>query len=429
MTFLPEPAQHLTTSRQASRRWGDARGRLRIHELVAGLALVMSAATQLRIGGIGPGEALLGLASFHALATIARRSRFRPTRNILLYSVIVFYCGIVSLVPVLMASSGILPDEDWLRQYFFVLSALLYPLLLYIAYGPDALSRIALVFAIGVTAFFGCAYTLVEFLGIPGIADVSFNYSAARFRGWALNPNQTALVIGVAVPLILHQILEKGRSVILLGPLAAFGLVVGVATGSNALQVAWALGVGFALASNRELGRGYRILGIPIRSVFRSALVLLAATIIIFGGYWLVVHFEELYQGTGQGMAVGQGEVRLSLWRSAFDAFLERPLLGNGPGHFSGLAEPFQAAEAHNFLFDWMASYGLIGSVILAIYLVSISAGLIRQGSFSVLSIVLVVLAVSIFHFFGRHPVFWFALFFAGSQTFERNVIHAPGSR
>jgi hypothetical protein len=388
---------------------------------------VLSAATQLRIGGIGPGDFLLGLVSVHSIIVIAKRSRLRPTRSIILYSMLIIYCGILSLIPVAVASVGVLSDENWLRQYFFVLSALIYPFLLHIAFGAQALNRIALVFAIGVIIFFGMTYALVELVGIPGVANVSFNYSDVRFRGWALNPNQTALVIGVAVPLLLREIFDRGASVVLLGPFIAAGVVMGLATGSDALLVAWALGIGLVVANNRELGRGYRILGLSLRSIFRSALAMLAVGIVALGVIWLVTNFETLYQGTGMG--AGQGEVRVALWLAAFAAFLERPFLGNGPGHFSGLAGPYQGSEAHSLLFDWLASYGMVGSTILAIYVVSTVVSLIRKGLFSVLSIVFVVLALSAFHFFARHPVFWFALFFAGCQAFDNHVMQTRGGR
>jgi O-antigen ligase len=126
-----------------------------------------------------------------------------------------------------------------------------------------------------------------------------------------------------------------------------------------------------------------------------------------------------LYHGTVAGGASGQGEGRVRLWFNALDAWQYSPLVGLGPGHFSGSNQPFMGAEAHNLYIDWLASYGILGLGVLVYMFFRIGWRLFVNRDFALFAGFTSLLIVSLFHFFARHPVFWFMLFFLLLSSIE----------
>lgn len=386
---------------------------------LAGISLAASAATQLRVVGIGPGEILLAVVFLSALVQLAWRGTMALDRNARLYTLVIFNCAFVSLLALLAALVQKVYFEDWLRQYFFILFTVLFPFVFYAAFGPQALERAILVFAISTVLLFGLTY-LATIAEMGAVGNVSFMYGGARFRGWSENPNQAALIIGISVPLLIRHVIERGGSMLIFAPLVMLGVLSGLAVYSNALQVAWALGLGVSIAASKRLGHGFRMVEVSVPMLLTLLFKVVAAGFVVAGTLWLLNNFQILFEGTAKGMASGQGAARLILWRHAFEAFLQAPLIGHGPGHFSGMAGPFMGSEAHNLLLDWLTSYGLVGVLILFGYLVLVGVGLLRKGSFAVLAVFGVLVLVSTFHFFGRHPAFWFTLFYCGFVAFQR---------
>jgi len=390
-------------------------------------ALVLSSATQLRIGPIGPGEILIIAMYFTCLVKIIYNRYVKINIFVLSYFTIVLNCLFICLIPLFFAVLNYTFSDYWARQYVFILLSLTFPLLVYWSFGSRMIEDIMFYYSKYVIILF--AFFLIITISITSVlGGVNLLYGI-RYRGLALNPNQAALAIGVAVPIMLHYFMNsklQGRGNLLV---IILGLLVGIAIGSNALQVAWALGLALSITQSKTIGEGLWLGRVQLSTLFSAAIALLAIMTILLGLFWFINNFQTLYEGSGTGMAPGQGAVRVSLWMAAFEAFLDAPLLGHGPGHFSGLTGPYQGSEAHSLYFDWMASYGIIGSVILFGYMIAVGIRLFLMRRWSILSVFLIITIISALHFFARHPVFWFSLFYCGlcaSQKLTRT--NAPNT-
>jgi O-antigen ligase len=112
-----------------------------------------------------------------------------------------------------------------------------------------------------------------------------------------------------------------------------------------------------------------------------------------------------------------QGSMRIALWRHGIEAMIESPLIGLGPGFYSGVAAPFAGAEAHNSLIDWSASVGLVGLTAYLLLAGWLFAGLWRSGDAALVAAFVSLFTISLFHYTFRHPVFWFVLVFLAGRT------------
>lgn len=99
----------------------------------------------------------------------------------------------------------------------------------------------------------------------------------------------------------------------------------------------------------------------PKQLVIGLAMILAVGCIGLFGlaAFGNPEWFEE---------AIPSLSVRFQYWRSTIEMVLDRPLFGAGPGNFQSIYERYreasateQVAEPHNFLFETMASGGLLG--------------------------------------------------------------------
>ena len=104
---------------------------------------------------------------------------------------------------------------------------------------------------------------------------------------------------------------------------------------------------------------------------------LLIVSSVTFGPELLVM-FERA--ATDLYADAGQGEIRFTVWLNGLRALAESPLVGWGPGAFSGLHEPFEGFEAHNTLIDWAASTGALGLALHAALWVWCASRALRMG-------------------------------------------------
>ena len=68
---------------------------------------------------------------------------------------------------------------------------------------------------------------------------------------------------------------------------------------------------------------------------------------------------------------------RLQLWASAWDIFLQHPLFGGGPQHFSFFEGKF--GHAHNMTLNYLAELGLIGTVSIVLLVINGGWSMIRN--------------------------------------------------
>lgn len=243
------------------------------------------------------------------------------------------------------------------------------------------------------------------------LGPVEIWYEGLRFRGWAANPNQMALLL-LPLPFVC---VERAVATKHWGSMAAwsFGALtsvgLGAATQSDALRLAWSVSgvVVGAVLWGRALAR-------PRRSLFPAAIVRVVIPLAVVGGLSLggaTLEHRALDFGERRFDEGRKGSDRLARWGFGLSAMAQAPLTGLGPGAFSGPTGPLQEEEAHNTAIDWASSTGLPG--LLALLCLWLWAGLecLRRRALSHGAAILGLFVFSTFHYVMRQPIFWFYFF------------------
>lgn len=394
----------------------------------AGLAVVLTGASQLRAEAapIGPGEMLLAawLAFVGFLLLRGQRVVFGPVFRVLL----LFWLSAALLLALgtLMALS--IHKVDWQNASRDAIALTLQALLTcFLAIrlpgeGNDdyylVIARVTLV-----ACFVTSTVLLVLALLIGSIGPIEPWYGY-RFRGWAENPNQMALMVLVMPFLgwyLLHQARSWGSKVFY--GLAVLGCVwVGLATASDAARVAWfgsLVGVGFLLWC-RALRRGSG-------AIMYLTHVIVPGLILVLGlalGSELLTRFVAIGQNVySEG---GQGDTRFTAWENGLRAIAQSPLVGLGPGSHSGQSGPFQGWEAHNTLIDWGMSTGMLGVALQLALLTWAAWRAWRVRNFGLVAALVALFLFSIFNYTLRQPIYWLLLVLILRLTEHRAAI---GSR
>ncbi len=258
--------------------------------------------------------------------------------------------------------------------------------------------RIAIAYAVTVTAVFLIFYLVPQ---VASALGVTTKYYGTRYVGWAQNPNQVAIDM-VWVPFILTRRLVRDRSWRVPLVLLFFGsLLVGWISDSDSLRLGW----------------GFGVLVIGVRSVFSkdrsplarqvgAAVFALVLGVVAFnapsaakkvGSYGDSLRFQ---QGTDDGGGRGR------LQRHAVIAAAYSPVIGLGPGLYSGLVHPFTDEEAHNTALDFLMKTGAVGAVCLVVlcrrtWRKAVTDGWAAVGAFSAL------MMFTTGHNVLRHPASW----------------------
>lgn len=219
-----------------------------------------------------------------------------------------------------------------------------------------------------------------------------------RFSGLSKNPNQLALSI---LPIPFFSIIAyiegmKRKKIVILELLAVFFLnflVVG-----KGVLVAWFMSFAFLFIIKFQFREKIRI-----NLNFINLRIIYISAILIF----CFILFYFLYTGAFPGSQEDQGGIRLHLWRSGFFAWMDSPFLGHGPGHYSGLFSPYEGMESHNLIIDWLSAYGIFGFFIFFIFIFHTIILAFLKYDWIILGFIASLLIQSMFHFYGRQPIFW----------------------
>lgn len=393
---------------------------LRLSLFCAGVAL--TPATQLRIPGlpIGPGELILTLWLVLTFLALVWRGvvELQPVSR----GIVTFWT--LALLLLLTGSVPAVIHEYDLGNLFhdllgYSLAAVICTLF---AVEEDLPERVRV--ALPLVA----AFTVLPLLAILatggnlGIVSVNPWPSELRFTGWARNANQVAMSLAPVpfVGMLLFRRATSARGKILAVGVILGSLVMGVLTLSDALVVAWiATGaVAIVLGTWRKLknrrGRYWPLAGtyVILPVVGLMALLSLGPILLAFMG-------ENVAAMLNNG---NQASVRVTLWINGLRALTHSPLLGNGPGAYSGLDRPFQGSEAHNTIIDWAASTGLVGVLLYLALIGVVLRASIRTGSRPVLYLFVSLLVFSLTHHVLRHPLFWFYLIATWTDAMHRSA-------
>lgn len=219
-----------------------------------------------------------------------------------------------------------------------------------------------------------------------------------RYSALSLNPNQLALYL-LPIPFFVYiQYMLGGIGIRFAALQISLVLLINYFAFGKGLFAAWFVGfaVFLLLGSYGKINK--KILA--IKMIFFTLLM----PLIYFILSPLIV---ALYTGDAPGSMEGQGEGRIVLWMNGLSAWLDAPFLGHGPGHYSGHTTPFEGVEAHNFFIDWLAAYGVVGGMALLIFYLVLIKRTFTDESWIILALYASILTQTLFHFYGRQPVYW----------------------
>lgn len=416
-----------------------------------GIGLVLTSATMLRLPDlpIGLGELMLLCWLPFGLAHAAPRTGQRP--GTVSIATLVFFavaCAVLLLGALLLWRRG---ELQGLASHS--LGALLFSAALISVFclQPD-LDRKAkeLAWVIGVVALplfvvlFLCAQLPRVFMG----AYTVFYFMGVRFSALSINPNQFALFALALVFIGAVDVRRDGHAIVhwrwwmvmlFLAALAGIAsrsqaLVVGLAIGAVLVVVLfWRRMLTNAVVPERVF---IAVVGAALAAWYMAPHVQVLKDI-DFSKYVPqsvsrvaseVASHVPIVQPDGQltpdiakknaRLAAAAYEVseveklqlrqRIALWQNGLRAFADSPIIGNGPGHFSGIDGPFEGKEAHNTLIDWSASTGIIGLFALAAWAVTLAWQAWRRRNLFGLCGMTALVVFAQFHFVLRQPIFWF---------------------
>ena len=214
----------------------------------------------------------------------------------------------------------------------------------------------------------------------------------SRYTGGANNPNQ---LLFYAASLNLLLVMYQKKWSILLLPLVVY---ITLKSKSDAYELTLFI-----------IGMTYIYLKFITIKRFSIGLKVLMHTILICIAFFLIT----MYFGTELQeiwYRADEGDARVTLMTNAFLATLHSPLIGFGAGSFSGLFEPFKGLEAHNNFLDFSMQFGFIFPIILYYYILKAFVISLQRNEFLLGSFILGFLVSGLFHFSGRHFIFWVEL-------------------
>ena len=377
-------------------------------------AAILTTATQLREAALplGPGEFLLvAWLGVEILTLVARR---RVSLSPLVAEVGFFWLVALSLLGFGWIQALRIGVWEAMAYHDVVAYLFVFCVALFVAQWADADSSLR---AIRAVTMFSAATLLCLLLAgyaypVIGPLEIWYEGDVLRFRGWASNPNQTALLI-CPLPFFATYLFARSHTIAAKAMyFAAFLLllVVGEMTGSDALTAAWVVSILVLALSVFVQGVRARQTGywrpVMIKILVPIGLLTLVIAVGVTAGDDLA---GKLMSALDSG---NQASTRLTLWRHGIEAILTSPVFGLGPGAYSGVEAPFLGTEAHNTLVDWGMSTGISGiALLLSAYAVVLWR--MRTRSPLLFGAVLALFGFSLFHYVLRQPIFWLYLILA----------------
>lgn len=374
------------------------------------VGITLSNATQLRPAGlpIGPGDVivfawmlLVGfrlLIRHHAIPSI--------TKVILLFWLVSFTS--ISLGFLIAESKG-LTAGDFNHDGLAFILAFVFSITFSLSISSKQEVKKLLSYCIPFTIFSLCILLFLPFL-VPFINPW---YGDIRFTGWAENPNQIALQLSMIPFFALHLLSQTSKRITKIWYILLIigSLIIGRATGSDALQSSWVIGFGLLIffALNRKISNySAADKSLYLNAINRRLQQLLLVIIILTIGFFLYTKFTGVVEDEYNKGA--QGSTRFILWLNGIAAISYSPIFGLGPGSQSGFTGPFFGWEAHNTFIDWAGDSGIVGLVCYVALLGWIGWNAWKRNLVIMLVALISLVGFSVFHYMLRSPTYWFYL-------------------
>jgi hypothetical protein len=407
-----------------------------IRSALLAIGIVLSSATQMRVAGlpVGPGELIILLwivvCVFDLLAEPASRDLTALYRLGIFWFLFALALGVGAFVGFLV--------EDHVSVDLLLHDTFAYLLMC-------ALSCIAVSLPNAPVQFRHTAWNLIlfgnigiaiqiaagwEFISLPSVDPWYWD----RFRGWAENPNQLAIMSCALALLAVHLSLSSSGFVRIVGLLGAVGPLVAGRLSKSDTFISVMVFSGVILMALRL--RHWLLTTAP-RSRLRYALAVLTIALALpaaisvwplatMGASDAEAFALSLTKDKGGTASARTFDLRLYLWDEAMQAGLRSGSLGLGPGphldppYFLTHRDYNEHFEAHNTPLDVFLQGGILGVAALAGLLASTALQLYRRRSDALLTLLIALTIFSNAHFLLRHPIIWFAVGFCVSEGCTR---------
>lgn len=420
--------QGMSTTRPRSLLdWRDARNRR--WALLAGVYL-LTVCTTLRLPGLPVGAGELGLLAAGLVAVLRCRERLLDT--LLAYrwllGFVLAYVALLVAGAMLSAQAGRL-STGWAHDLVALLFAGSSAFVFLVLAGDSAVAadRLQRGLVWGATALSLFAFLLVigDYLaGRPLLSPVVHAnlWWPGRFSAWAADPNQWGMLLLVAIMLLA---LMPGRPrYLLLAVLAWLLLEVRSDAGLAGLLAFGLAQAGLAAWRRPDLRRhAFTVLAVIVLALglFRltadrfppSPVVRIVGAIAGVQPPARLVERAARRQRQGNSAFIGGGRhrklgERMAIWRNSIEAWRVSPVVGLGPGAYSGSERPFQNTESHNLLVQVLVNTGVAGLLLVLSGLLALGLILWRSpATVPWLAGLAGLLAQGMGHYLMRHPLFW----------------------
>ena len=383
------------------------------------LGLVISAATQLRVGGLplGPGEFVLLV--WLCLAGL-RQLLSRPLiLNPALMRVLCFWFVIVvSLCAGMAVGLVVEPFQDYdgmLRDmiayaFVFSFSAMMALTLSDAADRRQVIWRIVVIGSISLLLQIGGGLGKIP---MPGVDPWYWD----RLRGWAENPNQLgffALFIALLGLHLADQAATKIESLQALGAIVP-AFAAGLMSRSDSFVIGLIVSGGLFITLKSVSWLQDTEMAPTLRGAAVALGLLALPLAIIISVPFASAALSNIERVSNQVYADNeQGETRLHLWAEAIDKGIQSGLVGFGPGpHLTSKSfkrPPPDKFEVHNTLLDLLTQGGVVAMVAFVWISVTALFAATRAGHPALAGLVAGLLVFSMFHYVMRQPIFWFGI-------------------
>jgi O-antigen ligase len=378
----------------------------RVSAALLGVGVALVPATQLRFWGpVGPGELLL--VAWSAWSAVAALRKPRPEIEPAVRPFLLFWA---CALPLLLAGwisgwgLGLASPGAWHDFLAYVLVAAVVACLALKPWAADEIRRAGWIAIVTSTAVL---FPLLLYAAFNVHMGPHRMWRLGRFLGWSTNPNQLPLGV-ILTPFLALDGFMRHRGVrerFGLAVLACCSVVVGQASGSDALILAWGAGAAVLAAHSWILA---------LRGGSRRVRMLLVAAPLI--ALALVIVDGRVVDRVARGLAAIRdeqepGAERNALWATALDEAAASPVVGLGPGGHAHILSGRWAgfpAEAHNILVDWGSATGLVGTILLCALLFHVAYQALRAPPYFAALAALMVFGMA--HHYLRHPIIWIYL-------------------
>jgi hypothetical protein len=405
----PAPARAETAARH-----GDPY----VHGALLGLGLALYPATQLRFGGLPLGAGELILVAWIALAIRNQIGRPGVQWNLALSRLALFWLilGLTeSFGMVLGVALELFHDIPAIAHditAFFLLIALGMMMAIELA---DSRRRRQITWLV---ISFGAAILCLQLMDAYGAFPLPLAepWFFDRMRGWSNDPNQLGFFCAFLSLTAVHLAETAERFDETLAALAcvALGLWVGILTKSDSFVLCMAAaGIVFMIAKARvwmSATAGPTVGGVIFVFALLSVPFLLAAAAPLAPAFVKYVQEESttVYDDDNQGAT------RVALWTEAAAKGVEAGLLGYGPGpHLTSKSfkrPPPAKFEAHNTVMELFTQGGLVAVLAFLWLCLATLLSVWRARLPALTALTFGFIVFSTFHYFVRHPIFWFAI-------------------